>query len=303
MNQIRILLITAVLEDAIFIREALEETQELAPAGQWTAISVMHIEDLESAGAVVRAGCADVIFLDPFSAGAQPLEAFGVIYRAAPEIPLVLLLDRSNESLASALLRAGAQDCLIKQELDCGPLARAIRNAIERQRLLNATRSVSAFDELTGLYNERGFHLTAEREMYLGKIAAQPVVLILARLDHLTALSREQREIATLAAADVLRAAGGDTVLLARCGERFAALLWADTPDRFIFRVQNQLDQRLNPFNFVFGWASAAAGAQSTLPALLADAEACLCENGQSYPFQEASHSTPPIPSAPAFPA
>ncbi len=42
---------------------------------------------------------------------------------------------KPDEDLANRLLRDGAQDVLVKAELECAPLARAIRYAIERQRL------------------------------------------------------------------------------------------------------------------------------------------------------------------------
>ncbi len=49
-------------------------------------------------------------------------------------IPVVVLADEADENLAHRLLREGAQDVLVKPELECALLARSIRYAIERQR-------------------------------------------------------------------------------------------------------------------------------------------------------------------------
>jgi signal transduction histidine kinase len=54
---------------------------------------------------------------------------------ALPSVPLIVLTETSNERLGLQALKAGAQDCLIKSEISTATLVRAIRSAIERQRL------------------------------------------------------------------------------------------------------------------------------------------------------------------------
>ena len=46
----------------------------------------------------------------------------------------MVLADEPDENLANRLLREGAQDVLVKPQIECAPLARSVRYAIERQR-------------------------------------------------------------------------------------------------------------------------------------------------------------------------
>ncbi|HEY9726780.1 MAG TPA: response regulator [Chroococcales cyanobacterium] len=54
----------------------------------------------------------------------------------AQPIPILVLTDRDDEELAVQAIRLGAQDCLIKGQLDTPVLTRALRFAIERQAIL-----------------------------------------------------------------------------------------------------------------------------------------------------------------------
>ena len=75
---------------------------------------------------------------------------------------VILLISGRDDALAVSAIREGAEDCLPKEELDCAPLARALRNAVERRRRTAALRSVILLDAETGLYNRNGFMVAAE---------------------------------------------------------------------------------------------------------------------------------------------
>ena len=58
--------------------------------------------------------------------------------RRAPRVPLVVLTGRDEESLAGQALQEGAQDYLIKGQIDTRGLLRALRYAIERKTMEEA---------------------------------------------------------------------------------------------------------------------------------------------------------------------
>lgn len=67
-------------------------------------------------------------------------ETFHRIVESAPDIPIILLTGLNDETLALKAIREGAQDYLVKTELSCMLLTRAICYAIERKGIEEALR-------------------------------------------------------------------------------------------------------------------------------------------------------------------
>ena len=76
----------------------------------------------------------DVILLDFSLPDGTGIEAFERIQAAAFNVPIVVLTGTNDETLALQAVRAGAQDYLLKRNLDSHILARVLRYAIERKR-------------------------------------------------------------------------------------------------------------------------------------------------------------------------
>jgi signal transduction histidine kinase len=77
----------------------------------------------------------DIILLDLGLPDAQGLVAIRRARIAAPDIPLVVLTGMDDEALAAQSLQEGAQDYLIKGQIETRGLLRALRYATERKRL------------------------------------------------------------------------------------------------------------------------------------------------------------------------
>ena len=84
----------------------------------------------------------DIILLDLGLPDAQGLGAIRRAHAAAPRVPLVVLTGLDDESLAAQAIQEGAQDYLIKSQLDTygttRGLLRALRYAIERKIMEDA---------------------------------------------------------------------------------------------------------------------------------------------------------------------
>ncbi len=76
----------------------------------------------------------DVILLDLSLPDAQRLDTVNRMHAAASDKPIVVLTGLDDESVAVEAVRSGAQDYLVKGQIDGNLLARAIRYAIERKR-------------------------------------------------------------------------------------------------------------------------------------------------------------------------
>jgi len=77
----------------------------------------------------------DIILLDLGLPDAQGLVAIRRARIAAPDIPMVVLTGMDDEALAAQSLQEGAQDYLIKGQIETRGLLRALRYATERKRL------------------------------------------------------------------------------------------------------------------------------------------------------------------------
>jgi two-component system cell cycle sensor histidine kinase/response regulator CckA len=99
---------------------------------------VTHVERMSAAEKHLAEHPTDAILLDLGLPDAQGLEAVRRAHAAAPHVPLVVLTGLDDESLALQALQQGAQDYLIKGQIESRGLARALRYAIERKIMEDA---------------------------------------------------------------------------------------------------------------------------------------------------------------------
>jgi diguanylate cyclase (GGDEF)-like protein/PAS domain S-box-containing protein len=112
--------------DARLLREMLNE--------QGThKTDLIHVESMGEAERRLAAHAFDLILLDLGLPDVQGLEAVKRAHAAAPRVPLVVLTGSDDETLAAQALQKGAQDYLIKGQIETRGLFRALRYAVERK--------------------------------------------------------------------------------------------------------------------------------------------------------------------------
>jgi diguanylate cyclase (GGDEF)-like protein/PAS domain S-box-containing protein len=92
-----------------------------------------HVECMGEAEKHLAERKFDIILLDLGLPDAQGLAAVRRAHAAAPRIPLVVVTGLDDEALASQALQEGAQDYLVKGQIDARGLLRALRYAVERK--------------------------------------------------------------------------------------------------------------------------------------------------------------------------
>ncbi len=132
-------------------------------------ISMRQVESLKGAISLASRIEFDVILLDlnlPDSEGLQTLASF---LREVPEATVIVLTGNDDDELGLEAIQMGAQDYLVKGEYKPRTLVRSLRYAKERHRTLSALQRLAVIDELTGIYNRRGF-FSLVREIYDGAV-------------------------------------------------------------------------------------------------------------------------------------
>jgi diguanylate cyclase (GGDEF)-like protein/PAS domain S-box-containing protein len=97
-----------------------------------------HVGCMREAETLLADHAVDIILLDLGLPDVGGLEAVRRAHGAAPRVPLVVLTGLDDESLALQALQQGAQDYLVKGQIEPRPLLRALRQAIERKSMEEA---------------------------------------------------------------------------------------------------------------------------------------------------------------------
>jgi phosphoserine phosphatase RsbU/P len=98
------------------------------------SFKLIHVELLSAGLERVGESAFDVILLDLSLPDSQGLETFVSMHAQAGDVPIVVLSGYTDESTAVKAVQAGAQDYLVKGQVDDNLLVRSIRYAIERAR-------------------------------------------------------------------------------------------------------------------------------------------------------------------------
>jgi diguanylate cyclase (GGDEF)-like protein len=221
--------------------------------------------------------------VDILLADSRLLSCSSLCFRGLP----VIVLGEEDDHDAPRALAAGAQDYLAKSTLTPPLLARAIRYAIERHGMLRQLERLSLMDELTGLYNRRGFFMLGEQQIEIARRTKLPLSLIYLDVDGL----KRVNDTFGHAAGDRLLADTGDALaatfrsadIVARIGgDEFAILAQvprgsADRPElRLLQRIDARNDQRpdLPPIRSSIGIETAEPQDRRGLRELLAAADA-----------------------------
>ncbi|HIE32176.1 MAG TPA: response regulator [Methanosarcinales archaeon] len=135
---VNVLLIEDDPGDAQMIREMLADSEETIfnmELADRLSTGLARIAD-GSGGDGVGDDNIDVILLDLSLPDSHGLDTFTSTYTQAPNVPIVVLNDLCDKELAIQAVQRGAQDCLLKGQVDGGTVVRAMRYAIERMRAM-----------------------------------------------------------------------------------------------------------------------------------------------------------------------
>ncbi len=124
----RVLLIEDNLADSRLVQELLRD----AAADEF---EVAAVTDFVSAARALKEQSFDALLLDLGLPDGEGLELVGRALRGAPDSAIIVLTGRDDDGLAEQALRAGAQDYVLKVNMDGAVLTRALRYGLVRRQL------------------------------------------------------------------------------------------------------------------------------------------------------------------------
>ena len=134
-NRIKILLVEDDPDDVWVMRNLLSD--------RWDApFELAQVELLSAAIERCEEGAFDVVLLDLTLPDSKGLETFFAVHAHAGGVPIVVLTGYNDEATAVKAVQAGAQDYLVKGEVNDHVLVRSIRYAIERSRRYRAEETM-----------------------------------------------------------------------------------------------------------------------------------------------------------------
>ncbi|MBI4660855.1 MAG: PAS domain S-box protein [Verrucomicrobia bacterium] len=126
-ERIKILLIEDVPKFARMLREMLQSAHDVQFALEWVESLSDGLEQLKRPG-------IELVLLDLSLSDCRGLESFGRARSLAPHVPIIVLSSLDDETVAVRAVHEGAQDYLVKGQIDSHLLVRSIRYAIERKK-------------------------------------------------------------------------------------------------------------------------------------------------------------------------
>jgi signal transduction histidine kinase len=116
--------------------------QEMFSKEKAGSFQLTHLLRMSDAEAQLKKGGVDIVLLDMGLPDAHGIETIRRAYTVAPGVPMIVLTGLEDEALAAEAMKEGAQDYLIKGQIENRALPRALRHAIERHRMQTETNLV-----------------------------------------------------------------------------------------------------------------------------------------------------------------
>jgi two-component system cell cycle response regulator len=188
------------------------------------SLDIETVPCLDEAVNRIKDGNFDIVLLDLMLPDSKGMKTFYKLHEQIPEVPIVVITALNDQEMGTEAVRMGAQDYLVKGNIDSAMLSRAIQYAIVRQQNDANLRRLALIDDLTKLYNRRGFLSLAQQNMKLAKREGKTLLLMSGDLDGLKLINdtyghhEGDRALKTVAAllkdtfrtSDVIARIGGD---------------------------------------------------------------------------------------------
>ena len=238
---IQVLLIEKRPEDADLIQAQLQPDQRFE-------YQVETCQDWEMGVSLADEREFDVVLL-----GSQKMGVFHGITTLADDHPVILLARKGEEESAYQTLQNGAQDYLVRDNLNPGLISLVIKHAIEEHRLKKALEVTAITDGSTGLRNRVGFIALSQQQIRLAERNQNKFLFLLIDVKGLKEINdtygHAVGDQALQSTADIVRQTFRKSDIIGRVGgDEFAVLAVKSQVDEAEF-ILDRLYTNLKLFN------------------------------------------------------
>jgi len=246
LDKLNILIIDDNKADMILIKRFLEFQENFT-------FDLKFAESLTKGFVVLAEETIDIVLLDLSLPDGFGLNTITKFREKFPDIPVIVLTGHSDDRTAIEALRLGAQDYLVKGIFNFDLLVRSLRYSIERNKLQLALKSLAIVDELTELYNRRGFLTLADSHKKLAKRNKREFLVFFMDIDKFKTindtLGHQEGDEALKDFADILRKTFREADIIARLGGDEFVVLVNDTKENKKEKLYTRLKNNFEQFN------------------------------------------------------
>jgi diguanylate cyclase (GGDEF)-like protein len=242
---IKILYVEDEVDHAILIGELIKEIENVH-------YEMTHVQLLDEALLELDTERYDIVMLDLSLPDKQGVDTITSVCERVPNIPVVVMTSMNDESMAIKALQKGAEEFLVKGEINSHALSRVLRYSIMRHKGRVELQSLSLVDDLTSLYNRRGFMLFAQQQLSIAIRTKRGMILFFIHIEGLNEitekLGRQYEDLAKIETANILKEIFRESDIIARHGrDEFTAMAiesFDANNEIIITRLQDELESR-----------------------------------------------------------
>mgnify|MGYP001574143830 CR=1 FL=1 len=251
-RQFKILLIEDNPADVLLLKESMIDAQ--------FDFNMQNVSSLSTGLAYLEEHKVDIVLLDLSLPDSRGLEGLTKIQQLTPGVPVVILTGLDDERVAELAVIKGAQDYLIKARVGVSAILRVIRYSIDRARLMDEIRSLALIDELTQVYNRRGFLTLGQHQLRVASRSKTFMTLLFADVDDLKVindnLGHQEGDRALIETVNILKTTFRNSDIIARLGgDEFAILLTGPNSaigNVFVSRVRSFVEKQIEARGFSY---------------------------------------------------
>lgn len=245
-ENLKILMIVNNKEDMLKLKNMLESQNKFI-------FDLKCAETLIKSFEIISEDNIDITLLDLNLPDQYELEVVSKFREKFPDTPLIVLTSFNDEKLAFSALRLGAQDYLEKGLFNIDMLIRSIRYSIDKNKLELTLKSLSVIDDMTLLYNKRGFLKEASDHRKISKRNKKDFLILFTEIDNIKFINdtfgNREGDWAILDFSNILKKTFREVDIIARLETNKFTILLRDTDLKIKEILFSRLEKNLEKFN------------------------------------------------------